>query len=340
VTGDSGVRAPEFIGEQVDWINTEPLGIKDLRGKVVLVDFWDYTCVNCIRTLPYLKEWYRRYRDKGLVIVGIHTPEFEFAKSPGNVAAAVKRFGIEFPVLLDGNRDNWTAYANQYWPHKYLVDETGRIIYDHIGEGGYATTEAKIQELLKQVNPAVDLPPLMEPVRGADAPGAVCYPVTPELYAGLRGYRSGHLGQADRYNPGGTVAFRLPDRELDDGKIYLSGFWLCTAESLRHARISPHGEDYVAVKYHAKECNAVLKPEPASPVRVYVTQDGGAVPREDAGRDVQYDENGRSYLQVDRPAMYNLTANREHGQHVIRLYADTEDLGLYAFTFSSCEVPR
>src|SRR5437667_11545201 len=126
-----------------------------LRGKVVLVDFWEYTCVNCIRTLPYLKEWHNRYAKDGLVIIGIHTPEFACAKQRGNVAQAVKKLGITWPVLVDSDYRNWRAYNNAYWPRKYFIDHTGHIVEDHAGEGGYEESEAKIQELLKEINPKI-----------------------------------------------------------------------------------------------------------------------------------------------------------------------------------------
>ncbi len=145
------VRAPEFAGEADDWLNSKPLRIRDLRGKVVLVDFWEYTCVNCIRTFPYLVEWHRRYADKGLVIVGIHTPEFEFAKAKQNVQAAARRFGLTFPILVDSDYKNWEAYANRYWPRKYLIDKSGIVRYVHAGfrKGDEAEIDAHVADLLK-----------------------------------------------------------------------------------------------------------------------------------------------------------------------------------------------
>lgn len=150
--GGRMVNAPDFIaGGQ--WFNSKPLTMGELRGNVVLVDFWTYTCINCIRTLPYIKSWHEKYKDKGLVIVGVHTPEFEFEKNPENVKKAIKDFGIEYPVMQDNDFATWTAYANHYWPAKYLVNQEGKIVYTHFGEGDYDETEEKIQELL-----SVDMP--------------------------------------------------------------------------------------------------------------------------------------------------------------------------------------
>jgi len=133
------------------FINTEGITIGDLVGKqVILVDFWTYSCINCQRTLPHLNEWHEKYGDKGLTIIGVHTPEFEFEKEYANVLAAVEKFGVKYPVVLDNDYSTWTAYENRYWPRKYLIDIDGYIVYDHIGEGGYAETEQKIVDLLNE----------------------------------------------------------------------------------------------------------------------------------------------------------------------------------------------
>ena len=142
-------RAPEF--EKVTgFINTKPLSLADFKGKVVLVDFWTYSCINCIRTIPHLVDWNEKYADKGLVIVGVHSPEFSFEKDIDNVKESVQRFGIKYPVIQDNDKVTWDAYANNYWPRKYLIDNEGYIRYDHIGEGGYAETESVIQALLHE----------------------------------------------------------------------------------------------------------------------------------------------------------------------------------------------
>jgi thiol-disulfide isomerase/thioredoxin len=147
-TGDSAAPlAAEFKG--IDhWINSEPLTMAQLRGKVVLVEFWTYTCINCIHVAPYVKQWHQRYKDQSLVVVGVHTPEYDEEKTFGNVQDAVKRFGIEYPIAQDNAYATWDAYGNRYWPAVYLVDTQGRVVYRHYGEGDYAATEAKIQQLL------------------------------------------------------------------------------------------------------------------------------------------------------------------------------------------------
>jgi thiol-disulfide isomerase/thioredoxin len=142
-------KAPDF-SKITGYINTDPVKLGDLNGKVVLVHFWTYTCINCMHTIPYLNKWYENYADKGLVIIGIHTPEFEFEKNTDNVKQAVKDYQIEYPVLQDNNYATWKAYQNKYWPRDYLIDTQGFIRYDHIGEGAYDEMEKAIQSLLAE----------------------------------------------------------------------------------------------------------------------------------------------------------------------------------------------
>ena len=171
--------APQLIpGGQ--WFNSEPLKLSDLKGQVVLIDFWTYTCINCIRTLPYLKAWDEKYRDKGLVIIGVHTPEFEFEKNPDNVKKAIADFGLKYAVIQDNDYATWNAYSNRYWPAKYLIDKDGHIRYTHFGEGEYDATEKAIQQLL-----AVDMP--------VDNPTYQITARTPELYLGTVRRVSGYF---------------------------------------------------------------------------------------------------------------------------------------------------
>jgi thiol-disulfide isomerase/thioredoxin len=144
----SSAQAPDFKGIS-NWLNSSPLSMQDLRGKVVMVNFWTYGCYNCVNTLPYVTKLHAKYKDKGLVIVGVHTPEFPFEKSLSNVQAALKRHGIQYPVAQDNDSATWDAYRNRYWPAQYIVDQSGKIVYSHAGEGAYDEIEKTIQSLLK-----------------------------------------------------------------------------------------------------------------------------------------------------------------------------------------------
>src|SRR5271165_5085310 len=148
---------PSLAGN-TGWLNSAPLTPADLHGKIVLVDFWEYTCVNCLRTLPYEKAWYDRYKQYGFVIVGVHTPEFHFAGETANVAAAAERLGVSWPIVLDSDGVIWQRYDNEFWPHEFLVDGEGRVVLDHAGEGDYPGTEAAIQNLIHKQQPGVQLP--------------------------------------------------------------------------------------------------------------------------------------------------------------------------------------
>lgn len=321
------VRAPEMGAV---WLNSEPLEMRRLRGRVVLADFWDYTCVNCLRTLPYTVEWHRRYAEKGLVIIGVHTPEFSFAATGKFVGAAVERAGIRYPVVLDNSHAIWRAFANRCWPAKYLIDKDGYIRFFHFGEGDYAGTEKAIQQLLREANASAELPAVMEPVRDTDRPGAVCYRTTPELYLG---HARGKLGNASGFlNKGEDRAARyeLPER-LDADVFYLSGAWLAKDEFARSAE----AKSSVLVYYTAKEVNLVMAPE-GEPVDAEILHDGNPLGAE-AGADVATGAGGgRSTVRVDSPRMYNLARNSGMKQRLLQLVARGPGLECYAFTFTTC----
>lgn len=334
MTSEQGpVRAPEFPSNAA-WLQGGPLRMSDLRGRVVLVDFWDYTCVNCIRTLPYVKAWHERYAEKGLTVVGVHTPEFSFARDHGNVRRAVERFGIAYPVVVDNDFALWKAYANRYWPAKYLVDKEGYLRFYHHGEGAYDEVERAIQLPLKDANAGIELPGLMEPVRPEDRPGAVCYRVTPEIYLG---YQRGAIGNT------ADVAPDRPSRYRDVGKhaegfFYLEGEWMLSGEFLSR----PFGASEPSrlhVRYLAKEVNLVAHPPvTGGPARVEVLQDGRPLPAEDAGDDVRRDAE-TAVLVIDEPRMYQIVRNREIDHHELTLVTSSEGVALYALTFTTCVVP-
>lgn len=330
------VHAPE-IGQT--WVNSPPLTMRGLRGRVVLIDFWDYTCVNCIRTLPYLLEWHRRYSEKGLTIIGVHTPEFSFARTRDFVAAAIERFGIQYPAVLDNAYMIWQSFANKCWPAKYLIDADGYVRFAHYGEGDYEGTEQAIQTLLREANPSVELGPLMEPIRDTDRPGAACYRTTPELYLGNRRGQIGNDGGFLHHDPATSSGldftpagkYKLPEKTMAD-VFYLSGPWQSGPESVRSAAGEPAG---VLLFYTAKEVNLVMAPNGRAQM-AEVLQDGRPLPSEDAGEDVSHTESGQSIVQIDVPRMYNLVRNAQMGQHLLQLVTREDGLECFAFTFVTC----
>ncbi len=317
------------------WINANPELVDHLKGKVVVVDFWEYTCVNCIRTFPYIKEWNRRYADKGLLILGVHTPEFEFGKKRENVEQAVKKFELTYPIVLDNDYAIWTIFGNRYWPAKYIFDKNGILRYQHFGEGNYGETEAVIQKLLRELDPSLQFPPLMEPVREEDKPGAVCYRPTPETYLG---YERGKIGNSEGYKEKKEVTYSDPSTYRDD-TYYLTGRWYNGPESVRLA--GQNGEaGSIIISYEAAESNLVIHPEAESGFKVYVEQDGKPVSSGSRGQDTKVDGDGRTYLFVDAPRMYNVVKNEKFGRHLLKLSSNSNSLGAYAFTFTSqCTTP-
>ncbi|MCA9922612.1 MAG: redoxin domain-containing protein [Anaerolineales bacterium] len=343
------VRMPEFAPGE--WLHVErPLTRSALRGQVVLVDFWDYTCINCIRTLPYLVQWQQRYADKGLTIIGIHAPEFKFAQFRTHLEKAIDAFQLTYPILLDNGYENWSRFANKAWPTKYVVDGDGYIRFRRRGEGYYLETEQAIQQLLRQRDPQVALPDLLPPLRDEDAPGAVCYRPTPELYAGYQGggLFGGGLGNVSGYLPDRAIMYQLSDAvEREDGRFYLDGFWRAWPESVAFAG---RRGGQVVVPYTAVSVNAVLAPsadtvETALEIRpsddapiIEVQQDGHFLTPQSAGADVQFLPDGTSFVTVSHPRMYELVNNPGYEAHELTLSFQATGLAVYAFTFTSCVI--
>ncbi len=289
-------RAPEFIaGGQ--WFNSKPLTMEGLRGKVVLVDFWTYTCINCIRTLPYVKSWWQKYKDKGLVIVGVHTPEFEFEKDPNNVAKAIKDFGLTYPIMQDNDYATWNAYANHYWPADYLVDTNGKIIDTHFGEGDYDATEKKIQEALN-----VSMP-INNPTYQVQAQ-------TPETYLG--NWRIDNFASPERIIQDKLQTFSLP-KTLESNTFAFGGPW-----TIGYQRAAPGPNAELDFNFTAKNVFLVMRP----------AKDGvsGKVKVSLDGKDVKT-------ITIDTDKLYTLIELDMPGAHLLKLNFLDGNVELYAFTF-------
>jgi thiol-disulfide isomerase/thioredoxin len=325
------VRAPE-IGRV--WLNSPPLSLRQLRGRVVLIDFWDYTCVNCLRTLPYVQAWHERYLDKGLTVIGVHTPEFTFAQYESNVERGIREFGLTYPIVIDNNREIWKAFANRYWPTKYLLDKDGYLRYAHFGEGSYAECEQIVQELLREIDPAIDLPSLMEPVREEDHAGAVCYRGTGELYLG---HQRGRIGNEGGFKED-QIADYLFNGPLDENFFYANGRWASTAEYFEAVEEGPHR---LRLKYEASAVNLVMASPHAPGAEVVIFQDGQPLTQKLGTRDTRFrgaKEGQESYVVVNSPRMYFLIDNHEFELHELELRC-SPGVAVFAFTFTSCVDP-
>lgn len=316
-------RAAGFDGAST-WLNSAPLGARQLRGKVVLVDFWTYSCINCIRTVPYVRAWARKYRDQGLVVVGVHTPEFAFEQELANVNAALARFGIDFPVAVDSSQRIWRAWGNRFWPALYLVDAEGRIRHHQFGEGEYDRMERAIQALLAETRgaPLADMG-LVDPRAGAEqmAPDLGRLE-SEETYLGYD--KAVHFRSPERLREDGTQQYSVGGLDLNEWG--LSGRWTVGAESIR----ADEGGAAIACRFGARDLHLVAGPGQAGrKVRIRVTLDGRP-PGADHGSDIDADGNGT----VDATRLYQLV---RQGGTVRRRRAEIRflDAGAraYAFTF-------
>ena len=288
---------PTFTVER--WVNSPPLTAGMLRGKVVLVDFWEYTCVNWIRTSPYVKAWHHRYADRGLVVVGVHAPEFEFGKRAEHIDRGIREHGLTYPIGLDNDFATWQAFGNDAWPAKYLFDSRGTLVKRWVGEGRYADIEAELRRLLVAANPGATLPPI--------SPEAAAFAKTGEpSYAGIT---------AETYV--GT-ARRKP------GTFSLDGRWQSSPQYVE----LQDGTGKLVLPFTAGEVNAVMRPGASGKAAVAVLLDGTPIGTA-RGADIGPDGVAR----FDRAGMIRLVARAPRGHHVLTLVSDDPGLQVYVFTF-------
>jgi cytochrome c biogenesis protein CcdA/thiol-disulfide isomerase/thioredoxin len=306
------------------FVNSQPFKLADLVGKkVILLDFIDYSCINCERTFPYLEQWYQKYGADGFVVVAIHTPEFSFEKDIDNVTAAAKQYGLTFPIVLDNDYATWNAYQNEYWPHKYLIDIHGNIVYDHIGEGNYDQTEA---EIVKQLNIARQV--LGEPGTVTEATTSLPSDYTvnadsPETYFGAA--RNEYFGNGA---PGvaGTQSYTTPDAAatLSPNTFYLGGTWNIQQEYAQAASAS----STLSYVFTADDMYMVAASAAGTPVTATILIDGKPIPPQWQGADVK---NG--ILTITGSRLYSLYSNSLLGRHRIDIIFNNPGAQAYTFTF-------
>lgn len=344
-SGLVGTKAPDVSGSA--WFNVSALPpavqkkvaageaiclSRDLAGSIVLIDFWDYSCINCINTFPYLREWWKRYHTYNFFIIGVHTPEFEFGKDPDKVQSALLRFDLSYPVVSDPAYETWKRYGNTVWPRELVVDRTGKIRYDHKGEGNYQMTEKKIQDLIHEVHPQAQFDNPLTPVKETDEVGAVCYPTTPEIYLGYGRGRPVN-GVADVKDM--VAAYEMP-RSLRSHQWGLAGSWEMKKEEVVSASDRDVASSLI-VRYEATELFAVMRATQGAAVRVEVRQDDLPLPSELLGEDV-VPYNGKTYVTVRQDRLYKLVRNAVHGQHQLELIPEQAGVAFHTFTFgSSCK---
>ncbi|MCM8741921.1 cytochrome c biogenesis protein DipZ [Pseudomonas koreensis] len=308
----------------VQWLNSPPLDAQALKGKVVLVDFWTYSCINCLRTLPYVKAWAEKYRDQGLVVIGVHAPEFAFERDVGNVTKAMKELGINYPVAIDNDYKIWRAFNNEYWPAHYFADAQGRIRYHHFGEGDYAESERVIQQLLREAGTKT----VADGLINADANGVQQAPdmhqvLSPETYVGYQ--RAEHFVPETGLVPD-KVATYIPPTNLNLNDWSLGGQWAVGAE--RATASAPASR--IVYRFHARDLHLVLGPgADGKPVRFNVSIDGQA-PGDAHGVDVAPDGSGR----VTEQRLYQLVRQTDAVKdRTFTIEFLDPGVSAYAFTF-------
>jgi cytochrome c biogenesis protein CcdA/thiol-disulfide isomerase/thioredoxin len=320
---NSELPLPDLSGATA-WINSPALTPASLRGKVVLVDFWTYSCINCLRTLPYIKAWYDKYKDSGLVVVGVHTPEFPFEKDESNVRKGVHDLGVSYPVAMDNDYAIWRNFNNEYWPADYIVDATGHIRYHHFGEGNYEESEKWIRNLLKEANRR-PLPAAATEIAatGTEAPPDSDDVQSPETYIGYE--RAQDFASPGGLNHDNPHLYQAPG-ELNRNQWALDGQWRDAGQIA--TLLSPTGK--IVYRFHARDLHLVLGPaKTGTPVHFRVTIDG-KVPGADHGMDIDAD----GYGTVTEDRLYQLI--RQHGEIQDRIF-EIEFLApgvqAYSFTF-------
>jgi thiol-disulfide isomerase/thioredoxin len=296
-----GPAAPALGGAK-GWINSKALRASDLAGKVVVYDFWTYSCVNCVRTLPHLRALYDRYGKDGLVVIGVHSPEFDFEKDHGNVSDAVEKLHVDYPVALDDDMTIWNAFGTQYWPQQFVADRQGRIRYGRIGEGGDTETENVLRKLL---GVSASAPRAGEPAGGGDTQ-STSQPISPETY----------LGQ-----------------ERGTGAAHLGGSWTSSAQYVQAGAAGAS----IDLDYTAREVNLVLAPgaRGAPPIDVTVELDGAPLPEAYRTVDTKVAADGSTFVRVAASDLYRLALGPAVEDHTISLTAGAANLRAFAFTFGA-----
>lgn len=301
------VQAPELVGI-TDWLNSEPLTLAQLQDKVILLDFWTYTCINCIRTLSHVKQWYESYKDDGFVVIGVHTPEFPFEQNLQNVKNAVDRFGIDYPVALDNDYKTWRAYDNHYWPAHYLIDQQGTIVKRYFGEGSYVEMEDAIRALLN-----------MPPCKKAEQE-SYSKPLTPEIYLGFE--RAHRYHQSISLQKNVSVIYQTTEILADD-QVGLQGSWTALADCIQ----SNDNESSLELNFVANHVYLVMQSD--TPTQLTVLLDGKPIPEKYRTRDM----NAQEKIMVHEARMYEiLDLKEDYGRHILTLQCP-KGIKAYAFTF-------
>ena len=322
INQDSGIKkAPNLVDISYYLnISSEEL-TKKMENKVILYDIWTYSCINCIRTLPFITSWDEKYSDQGLLIIGIHSPEFEFEKDPQNVKIAIKKYGITYPVVMDNNMETWKAFENNYWPRKYIADHEGNLRYDHIGEGSYQETEKVIQQLLDERSIALDIENISENKLVIIEEFEHTLFRTPELYFGYKfAQNRNQLGSDEGFQPEMIVKYSDPNN-IELNKFYPIGNWKNHEDSMELTKST----GLIKVSFDAKEVNIVTK----NNAQLEIFLDGVPLTKKHAGSDIIFGNK----MDVSNAGMYNIINSETRIAHTMEIVIEGKGFQVFTFTF-------
>lgn len=323
------LKAAEFKG--LEWVNSTPIALKELKGRAVLIHFWDYTYYNCIQAINYIKVWNGRYRDKGLAVIGIHAPEFSFSKNKKNIVRAIEDMGIDFPVAMDNEFETWKTFSNRYWPSDYLIDANGFLADYHIGDGGYQQFETAIQDLLREIDPYVVLPKPIDALRPEDQDGVRLTSVTPDLYLG---FRRGRIGNKEGFMPYQTVDYSRP-LELARDIYHAIGKWTDLPECLR---FEGDGWGEIVISFQANAVAIVVEPGiDKGPQEFEVLLDGNPLDHIDPDLDTKR-EGKRTIVHCPYPKLYKIVKNSDGTRHVLTLRTQSRGISFYSLNFITAAI--
>ncbi|HZV13603.1 MAG TPA: redoxin domain-containing protein [Candidatus Kapabacteria bacterium] len=334
-----GSQAPDIPKDAI-WLSKDKptFANGELKGKVVLVDFWEYTCINCIRTFPHLKKLYARYHKYGFEIIGVHKGEFEFAaKRADYVRRAYKRFKLPYPAIADVKDEIWNAYQSYSWPNSFLIDRNGAVQLNHEGEGNYAELEEKIQELLKQQHPEYDFSKF-KIAPDVDVSAPKCGPdVTEETYIGYERGSSwgGKIANPEGFHKGKVVDYKSTDKRVKRG-FFAEGKWRNRPDDFESVAAStPDSVAYIGINYTAADVFPVLDRGAKHPVQLVVTRDGKPIPEAVRGQDITVNAKGETVITIDESRMYYCITKEDDQKHELRFYPQEAGARICSFTFGN-----
>jgi peroxiredoxin len=325
--------APELRG--IHWLNSAPLSIHGLRGRVIVLFFWDHTDIRSLRMLEYIKELHSRYNDIGLVVIGVHSPAFDFAGKLESLEQVIRERDIVFPVVMDNDRTILTNYRNTDTPSLMVIDQEGSIRSQYHGRGKQQSIERDVQVILRDSGSIGSLPLPMNALRPEDIPGVVLIKETPQIFFG---YLNGNLGNKDGFNPESIYAYEDPGFYIS-GRFYLNGVWRSGRSSMVLEQLIS-GEGYVVIKYEGQEVYGLIGYEGETPQRLDVSQDGINLTEANKGDDVKIDTERRSYVNVSAPRLLHLVKNDESAEHTLKIASQSPGFEMYSLTFIPGIVPE